>query len=522
MVWVTVFRSIANILLLAMIAIRAFAGGHAEGLTWEDSASFAVIVTVFAATALYSILLKAGRAGKALAYTQVMGDVALASALVILTGGVDSPFAFTYLLAIVVGSILLFQRGALLAAFASVLAFGLSTYATHDGWFPMLPWAPITLSRWAVTLVSNMLAQLLIAALSGYLSRQLWAAGGALSDQEATLKKLATLQRQILANMPSGLVTCDAKGDITFVNRAAASILRLDSIAPPHKRVTDLLPGVFGLVNAKRGELSVMTAGGSKTLGLSVASLEGSPGAHLIVFQDLTELRRAEEELKRVDRLAALGKMAAQLAHEIRNPLASMRGSAQMLAKEAPPEGSSQKLAGILIRESDRLSKLLEDFLRFARPPTPQLELCSLKQLVGDVMEMMQADPLSRGVRLRVQLADVAANVDSDQIRQVLINIVRNALVAVGEGGEVRVTLESVENEPLIRVWDSAGSIPPSDLTRIFEPFYTTREGGTGLGLSTAHSIVRAHGGMIHVTSSPSLGTEFVIGLPPVSKEVAA
>jgi two-component system sensor histidine kinase PilS (NtrC family) len=312
--------------------------------------------------------------------------------------------------------------------------------------------------------------------------------------------------------MPSGLVTCDASGRVTFVNPAGETILGLTSDWPHD--IERLLPGLRGLMQGvKRAELSVPTPSGQRILGLTVTPLEESAGSTLVVFQDLTELRRAEEQLRTVDHLASLGKFSAQLAHEIRNPLASMRGAAQMLGDESKGDAPAARLSRILIREADRLSELVEDFLKFARPPPPKLEPIDLGKLIGDTVEMLKTDPLARGVTLEVSAGPVLGNGDSAQLQQVVINLVRNALAAVGSGGRVRVIAELRHGRPQIRVWDSAGKIPGSDLTRIFEPFYSTRPGGTGLGLSTAHNIVRSHGGEISVKSTPAEGTEFVVAL---------
>jgi two-component system sensor histidine kinase PilS (NtrC family) len=253
-----------------------------------------------------------------------------------------------------------------------------------------------------------------------------------------------------------------------------------------------------------------------RVVGLAISMLDEKLGSRLIVFQDLTGLRRAEEQLRTVDHLASLGRFSAQLAHEIRNPLAAMRGAAQMLADESVGT-SAVKLSRILIRESDRLSARVEDFLRFARPQPPKLEPIDLGQLVNNTIEMLKVDPLCRGISLEVATTEtVLVQGDSAQLQQVLINLVRNALTAAGPTGRVRVQVSQRAGRPELRVWDSAGGIPPSDLSRIFEPFYTTKSGGTGLGLSTAHTIVRGHGGEITVTSEPTVGTEFVVALGPV------
>ena len=522
LLWLSVFRMVATTLVLAALAIRLLSGVRGSELSNEDSLSFVVIGAVYLVTLVYAVTLRRGQPGRGWAYGQLLGDVALATSLVYLTGGAESPFSFMYLLAVVAGSILLYQRGALLVASASAVAFVGLTLALQNGVLrvPEGGWI-LPPGRLAFILASNLLAQFLIAALAGYLSRQLRATDGRLSERESDLRQLATFQRQILAAMPSGLITCNDAGRTTFVNRAAEVILCVDRDSVVGGPLDALLPGVHAMVGTKRNTLEVVTPGGPRTLGLSVSSLQDPPGSLLIVFQDLTQLRRMEEELKRADSLAALGKLSAQLAHEIRNPLAAMRGSAQMLS--AKPEGAVvERLANILVRESDRLANLLEEFLRFARPPEPNRKVCSLKKIVSETLEMLQADPLGQRVALETDLPAASAYVDPDQIRQVLVNLVRNAWAAAGSEGRVRVSVVPTDIASEIRVWDSAGSISAENLDRIFEPFFTTRSGGTGLGLSAAYSIIRAHEGTIRVQSSPQRGTEFVITLPETKEPVRA
>jgi two-component system sensor histidine kinase PilS (NtrC family) len=493
-------------------------------LSREDAFSFAFIGAVYVLTLMYGLILRRRRIGNGAAYVQVIGDVLLASCLVYLTGGPESPFVFTYSLSVVAASILLYQRGAFFAATASSVAYTVSTLLIRSGTLrPPQGTASLTVGKTVFLLVTNVLAQFLIAWLANYLGRQLWATGGRLLEREADLKELARLQRQILACMLSGLITCDEDGRVTFINKAAASIFGRGAGLSHPQQIEELIPGVLKLgSNVRRSEVMVETKSGRKVLGLSVTPLEGPTKSLLVVFQDLTDLRALESELRRVDHLAALGSLAAQLAHEIHNPLASMRGSAQMLASDAGQSVSSKRLAAILIRESDRLFKLVEEFLRFARPPAPVARACSLTQLVEEAVEMLRADPITAGIEVELELSQVAAYVDPDQIRQILLNLLRNAFAAVGGRGKIRLALERKEGVSQIKVWDSAGKIPSTDLTRIFDPFYTTREGGTGLGLSIAHSIVRAHGGMIQVSSSPSTGTEFVVSLPANEEVVVA
>lgn len=511
--WLAAFRvSVTSLLLIFLAARRALA--PPLELSGADQLAFTLIGAVYVLTLGYAVALRRGVAGTRAAYAQVLGDVVLASSVVFLTGAGESPFTFTYSVAVVAAAILLYQRGALIAAVSSALAFA-AVVLTVQLRLVHAPFEaqPLAQGRLAFVLASNGIAQISIGILAGYLSRQLAAAGGRLIAGQARIEQLVDVQNLILTAMPSGLITCDASGRVTFVNAAGEAILgRISGDWP--QDVELLLPGLRRLKSSvKRAELTVPTPAGERILGLTVTPLEEKAGSTLVVFQDLTELRRAEEQLRTVDHLASLGKFSAQLAHEIRNPLASMRGAAQMLGDESSGDAPAARLSRILIREADRLHELVEDFLRFARPPPPKLEPLDLGRLINETVEILRADPLARGVTLEVSAAPVYGHGDSAQLQQVVINLVRNALAAVGPGGRVKVIAELRGGRPEIRVWDSAGKIPASELTRIFEPFYSTRPGGTGLGLSTAHTIVRSHGGEISVRSTPAEGTEFVVAL---------
>jgi two-component system sensor histidine kinase PilS (NtrC family) len=523
LVWLMVFRTIATTLLLSAALVRSFSQSPIE-LTREDTFSFGLIGVVYSLTLIYGLVLRGRSVGNAAAYVQVLGDILLASGLVYLTGGSESPFIFAYSLGVVAAAILLYQRGALIAASASSIAFALLCVFIHAGLLrsPQGSAAPSS-AKVVFAVLSNTLAQFLIAALANYLVRQLWTTGGRLFEREADLKKLAKLQQQILSCMLSGLITCEEDGKITYINKAAEGILGLGDNAAVPQWIESLIPEVLKLGPVvRRSEITVNTRRGARILGLSVTPLEGQRKSLLVVFQDLTDLRALESELKRVDHLAALGTLAAQLAHEIQNPLASMRGSAQMIGSDVRENSSSRRLATILLRESDRLSKLVGDFLQFARPPAPVARLHSLRQLIEEAVEMLRADPLAAGIDVQLRLENVRALVDGDQFRQILLNLIRNAFAAAGSSGKVRVSLEKGDQLSRVKVWDSGGKIPKGDLTRIFDPFYTTEKGGTGLGLSITHSIVRAHGGMIQVHSSPQEGTEFIVHLPEAEEAILA
>jgi two-component system, NtrC family, sensor histidine kinase PilS len=364
--------------------------------------------------------------------------------------------------------------------------------------------------------VIQLLAQLLIAVLSGYVGEQLTQTGGRLSASERDLRSLTELQNEIVSVMPSGLITCDAAGVVSFVNPAAEAILGVEGATVVTKRkVDELLPGGAAFVAAKRSEMRVSTSRGERILGLSVTPLSGNQG-WLIVFQDLTELRRVEHELDSIDHLATLGRLSAQLAHEIRNPLAAMRGSAQMLVGDSAGE-PGERLAQLIVRESDRLADLVEGYLKLARPPPPRLAATRLDVVVRETLELLRADPSFAAVKVEEALEAIEAQGDAAQLKQVLINLLRNAAVAIAPmRGGIRVRVFESDQAPCIEVWDSAGALAAEDRQRVFEPFFTRAQGGSGLGLSTVHSIVQAHGGSVAVESNPTTGTTFSVRLRPV------
>jgi two-component system sensor histidine kinase PilS (NtrC family) len=507
--WLTVFRIVASTVLLGVLAARLFKTRPVEGLAAADLASFGLVGGVYALTLLLGLLLRFGRIGRGVAWAQIVADVVLASCLVFLSGGPDSPFTFVYSLAVIAASVLLYRAGALVAAALSAVGYVAVVALLQTGF-------AVSASGWMVRPLSDLvvwgslpvLAQFLVAILSGTVAEQLFLTGGRLSAREHDLRELTVLQERIVSAMPSGLVTCDSQGVVTFMNPASEALLDRARPLPERLHVEDLFPGALqGGIEGRRAELQVPTASGTKTLGLTVTPLEEGRAGSLIVFQDLTEFRRLESELKRIDHLASLGRISAQLAHEVRNPLASIRGAAQMLGSDQPPGGSDARMSRLIVREVDRLSSLVDDYLKLARPPPPVLRREAVDGVVAETLAIFRSDPMSQGIPIEMALEAVQADVDAGQVRQVLINFLRNGVAAIGRRGTMRVALEALGEVFALEVWDSAGNV--GDPTRIFEPFYSTREGGTGLGLSTAQSIVHAHGGRIEVKSNATDGTTF-------------
>ncbi|MEN9797253.1 MAG: hypothetical protein RL653_949 [Pseudomonadota bacterium] len=512
LVWLTVFRTVATSLLLAVVGVGVLSRPGLPHLAPDEALSFWGLSATYLLTITYGLWLRTGRGLRGLAWVQVVGDLVLATFVVGFTGGTESPFSVLYLLAIMAGALLLFERGAVVAASVSAASLLGYTWAFQAGLLPPINAHRLPTAQLLPALSSQLVSQALVAGLATYLARLLATTGGRLTRKEADLRQLGGLHRQILAGMPTGLITTDAAGRITFVNQAGRGLLGLGVEGGPDN-VEQVLPGVLAR-GVGRDERDVALPGGTRRLALAVSQLEDAgESSRLVLLEDLTELRHAEEALRRADQLASLGRLSAQFAHEVRNPLASMRGAAQMLAQEFPADPAAQRLLGVLVRESDRLAGLMEDFLRFARPAEPTLQPLRLDGLVRETVELLRTDPLAGRVRLETELSEVTVQGDGAQLSQVLINLLRNAFAAVPRGGRVRLRTRSAGSFGELVVWDEAGSIPPGDHGRLFEPFYSRRPGGTGLGLSICLGIVRAHGGLIDVRSSPETGTEFVVRL---------
>lgn len=498
LLWLTVFRTVVGALLLALLGFQVHS--RVDLLETSDYMSFALLGMVFVVTLVTGLLLRAGRVPQEALWVHVLFDVTLSTAVVLLTGRGDSPFVFLYLVAIIGASILLGRRGGFAAFAISFISLVLITTR---------PWQPGVVQWRVFDLTVAGVAQVLVAVLSSYVSEQLTRSNTRLSESREDLTRLAELQREIVTAMPSGLMTCDERGHATYVNPAAQAILGADVTDTLVEQLIASLPPTGQL---RRVERVVKTFRGERILGLSRAPLANETGATLIVFQDLTELRRLESELKRIDHLASLGRVSAQLAHEVRNPLAAMRGAAQMLETDADPQQA--KLSKLIIREADRLAALVDGYLQLARPPPPSRQRVQLDQLVRETLEMLKADPSFPQVETALSACEIDA--DAGQLKQVMINLLRNAATATAAraDGRIKVSTQIDADQVTVSVWDSAGSIREDDIERIFEPFFSRSAGGTGLGLSTVRTIVHGHGGQVALRSNPTDGTTFSVALP--------
>ncbi len=505
--WLTLFRLTTITVLLAGIAVTTWQAGLDVG----EAAGplYAVIVLTYAASIVSALVLRGGRGLRALAYGQIGLDVALAAGVVAVTGRSESVFVFLFSIAVVNGAILLYARGAAVAVMGAIGAH-LWLVLGRAGPHP---------TGLATVLFAHGAAFVATGALASYLADQLRRAGERLAESESDLAFVTALHEAIVQSVSSGLITLDRAGNITFLNRAAEQITgwRLEEVRG-HPAGPRLAPFASG---TRRGETDFQSARGEVRLGYTRFALLGRDGREMgsaVIFQDLTEMRAMEERVRRSEQLAELGRVAAGLAHELRNPLASMSGSLELLRGGGGLGEEARRLMEIVLREAGRLDQLVTRFLEWSRPAPLRREETDLARLLEETLTVFRHDPAAARVRLEAKLGPARVACDPDQMRQVFWNLLANAAQATdGAGGRIRVSCAALASEARVVVADDGPGIEPGDLPRIFEPFFTTKREGTGLGLATVQRIVDAHGGTVGVESSPGQGTAFTVRLQAVA-----
>jgi two-component system sensor histidine kinase PilS (NtrC family) len=347
-----------------------------------------------------------------------------------------------------------------------------------------------------------------------------------------SLADLRALHERIVESIRSGVVTTDLQGHIYTFNAAAEEITgyRLSEVrghdasmffGDMSRQINDSLNAAATGKVSPRFQADCLTPNGlALRLGFTIAPLFaefGETSGMVITFQDLTDVRALEETSRRQDRMAAVGRMAASIAHEIRNPLAAMRGSIQMLHAEMDGDTEQAQLMEIILRESDRLNKIVADYLNYARPRPAELKNVDIKTLIADTFRLLRnSDEIIDGHVLEEDLPERPAIVsgDPEQLKQVCWNIARNALKAMPDGGTFRVSLQQADDNRLrISFMDNGYGMTPEQVEHLFEPF-TSTTGGTGLGLSIVYQIIRDHSGTINVRSRERAGTTITIELP--------
>ncbi|MBI5568319.1 MAG: PAS domain-containing protein [Desulfomonile tiedjei] len=499
---------------------------------------YVLIGTTFLLSIFYSIYLILVPDLWALSVLQVMVDLVYGTILIHFTGGATSVFTLLYIFPIITSGILHFRRLALVTASAASILFGLLIDLHFYGVLPqsewpwVIPWGANAPFYIVWILVVHITSFFLVAIVSSSFAEQLQRARASLSMTEKDLEELSDLHTSIVHSIPSGIVTSDAEDTISFVNAAGAAILR----APPERIIGAPLDQIFPVARnlgtrSNGGQetfLTVRQAGGEQLfIELLTSDLHGSGGTQLgrlVVFQDVTRIRKMEERAKISEQQAAFVRMAAAMAHEIRNPLASLRGAAEMLSQDAAAAEFEPRLLGIVIRESDRLNALLCDFLTLVGTRKTNKVRLMLNELIEEIIELFSREQhVGKTISLETLIhKGVEIEGEPSRLKQAMWNLVINAREAIENHGVIRVVLESHvdSQQAVLTIQDSGPGIPPELMDRIFQPFTTTKEKGTGLGLSMALAIVEEHGGTIDVRSSPGAGSLFTIRLPLACADV--
>ena len=505
LVWLTLFRLITmTVLLGGTAAVSWQAHGQADQLL---APVYAVVLASYLASIAFGLTLRRRAGLVPTAYAQIVLDTVAAGVLVAITGRSESVFVFMFLLAVVNGAILLFRRGALAALVLSVAAY-LGPVVVHR------PFSAATVSAHLGAFVAT-------AALAAYLAEQLRATGEQLAERESDLASLTALHESIVQSMSGGLLTLDPAGRVTFLNRAGEQMTGFSLERVKGRPAREAFP-MFG-ERVTRDEVELVNAAGEHLhLGYSSFPLSDRGGrltGTAVIFQDLTQLRAMEEAVKRAERLADLGRVAAGLAHELRNPLASLSGAVELLRDQAGED--ERRLLDIALREAARLNGLVTEFLRFARPPALRPERVDLATLLGETLDVFALDPAAAGVRVDRALSPAVVECDPGQIRQVAWNLLVNAAQALADRPDrcVRVGCSPLPAGASFQVEDNGPGISRDDLARIFLPFHTTKAGGTGLGLAIVQRIVDAHQGQLTVDSAPGQGARFGVRLPAAARD---
>ena len=494
---------------------------------------FALLATTYVATLAYALGLGRIQDPVRFADIQIGVDLVLVTLLIHATGGAQSGYTFLYLVDVVAVSLLpkRFSPGNVAAA-SALLFVGISLLGYLRILPPItgqtvFPW-DLTLEELVFRLVVYLAGVVSVAALGMSLYAKTREARERLAQNERIAGDLASLHQNTIRCLSAGLVTTTLDGTMTSINDAACEILGIGTPAPVGQRLEGLIPGMaavmaedLSLGRVIRQEVEAAHANGSpRCLAVAATPLSDHTGrivGRVIHFQDLTELRSMEGAVRRSERLAGIGRLAANIAHEIRNPLASISGSVEVLRKQPGTDAEARPLIDIAVREVDRVNGLISGLLDYARPRTEDRQRLDLGEMVTEIAKVFEQERRSAEVRVVVDAEPgVAVEGASGQLRQVLWNLLRNAVTAMPGGGRVRLAVSRRDrtngaSEAVLSVSDTGIGIPHEDLDHIFEPFFSRRADGTGLGLAITARIVEDHKGSIEVSSEVGKGTTFVI-----------
>jgi two-component system sensor histidine kinase PilS (NtrC family) len=534
-----------------LLGIATFLEIKGEDLLPEISllSLYLVIITSYILSLFYFFLLNLTKNIKITLYIQAICDVLMITGLVYATGGISSVYAVFYTLVIIYSVLFLERRGGLIIASACSICYGLlldlEYYKILTPLYAIVSQDnPFTAGYVFSRIIIYILSFYLIAFLAIFVVEQEKKTRTLLQEKETAFDQLDLLHRSIIESVDTGILTINLRGQIKSFNRAAEEITGYSFAEVEDKNIVDLFPEYGDLLEnihtggypySQQSRVEMYIESHEKkplTLGCSVSFLNDGTGKRIgdiLVFQDLTAIKKMELILEKNRRLAFIGEMAAGLAHEMRNPLASISGSIQVLHKSLPLNETDERLMQIILRGKDQLESFMRDFLLLSRPTPGIPEMIKITDIIEDILESIRylpdwRDDIQVIKSLQDHLPFIRAN--KTEIRQLIWNVLMNAIQSMPNGG--RVTIETGKDTTdisagqflEIKISDNGQGIMENDLGKIFEPFYTTREKGTGLGLAIVNRIVEGHAGKIKVDSRSGEGTTFTIWLPCLQEEV--
>lgn len=504
---------------------------------------YGIITTSYILSLLYFFLPRLVKSVRTNLYIQVIGDVLLVTGLVYATGGISSIYPVFYTLVIIYSVLFLARRGGLITASACSICYGLLLDLEYYG-FLTPPYAamfqdyPFAASYVLSRIITYILSFYLIAFLAIFVVEQEKKTRTLLREKETAFDQLDVLHRSIIESVDTGILTIDIRGRIKSFNRAAEEITGFSFKEVENKNIADLFPAYGHFVagtqtgndpkpERRRVEIRIESKNEKPlTLGCSLSFLNDGQDKRIgdiMVFQDLTAVKKMEASVEQNKRLAFIGEMAAGLAHEMRNPLASIGGSIQVLKKSLTLSQADERLMQIILRGKEHLESFMRDFLLLSRPSPGMPETFRIADVIEEVLDSIRYLPdwredIAVVKSFRDQMPPIRAN--RTEIRQVIWNLLMNAVQSMPESGSLDIeagpAMADDESFPglEIRIKDTGRGIDEKDAARIFEPFFTTREKGTGLGLAIVNRIVDSHKGKIKVDSRAGRGTTFKVWLP--------
>lgn len=537
LLWVYAIRTVLAVALIVVLPQLAV-GQTPTAVKLVQAAA----VMAFAVTGISLIAVEMYRtpASRGFLLWQAVTDIALITALVHVTNGSDSQFAALYILVIAYSALLIPRSGGLIAALLVCAFYFTDIVVTRD--FILDPTAWLQMANYATVAVGT-----------GYVSAKLREVGSGSEVLAETLRRERLQASDVLDNIRSGVVTLDARGRLRYANQAASALLGLDLSQYVGRVVRDeldraapqLLLAIERAIRTRtrtsRAEALVEGGDRQQQLGITVTFLasedSGNAGSATAIFSDISDQKKLEDLHVRAGQLEAVSELAASLAHEIKNPLASIRSAVEQLGRMPSADEDTGSLTRLVVRESDRLARLLTEFLDFARVRVTRVEPLDLAVLVRDAINLVAAHPdKGDGTQL---LLDTDADVqkidgDADLLHRAIFNLVLNAAQAVGGQGTIRVGLQAATPDTVpggvlpdggavrLVIEDDGPGMPDDVREKIFTPFFTTKPRGSGLGLPVVHRAIEAHRGVVLVDSSPGSGTRFTIILPRTQSEPGA